>query len=308
MSHNEDSIRQYALTLGFDVCGFAVAEEVDDASHNRYVSWINGGMHSSMEYLDRYHDVRRDPRLLLDGAKTVIALAMNYYPPVLQDATAAQFAYYAYGQDYHDVVRNRLRQLAEFIKENYGGECRACVDTAPLRERYWAQRAGIGFIGRNNQLIIPNRGSYFFLAFLLTTVAFAPDEPCVEQCLNCGRCVKACPAKALNDDGTVDANRCISCLTIEHKGEFGDDVDLHGHLYGCDECQKCCPHNANATPHAIPEFMPNDFLLHATLDDILCLTPDTFREQFRHSAVRRAKLVGLLRNATHLKKKVDGAN
>lgn len=294
------SIRNHAASLGVSALGIAAAMPVERNAAECYKKWVGAGCHAGMEYLDRYHDVREDPRLLLEGAKSVIVCAFNYYPAVRRDKKLPEFAFYSYGADYHEVVRGRLGQLAAMIREEFGGETRVCVDTAPLRERYWAQRAGVGFIGRNNQLIIPGKGSYFFLGEILTTVEFIPDEPCRLSCGDCMACVKSCPGNAILPDGSVDARRCISYLTIEHKGEFDAPLNLGNHIYGCDECQLVCPHNRNAVPADIAEFQPSEAFMSLDREAIEGLTPEKFNSIFRHSAIKRAKLAGLLRNLRHL--------
>lgn len=298
----DDDIRSEAARLGAYRCGFARAQEIDGEADELYHRWIGHGNHGDMKYLDRYHEVRRDPRLLLDGAATVIVCAFNYFPPVEQPGHLPQIARYALGRDYHEVVRSRLEALASFIKQHYGGETRAVVDTAPIRERWWAVKAGIGFIGLNNQLIIPDAGSHFFLGEILWTGLAGPDSPCTLSCGNCGRCVKACPTHALDGKGGLDARRCLSYLTIEYRGDIPDDIDIGNHLYGCDECQKVCPHNKNATPTDIPDFSPTPELLSLDIEKISVMTQDTFSSIFRHSAVKRTKLAGLLRNAARLTK------
>ncbi len=262
-----------------------------------------------MDYMERYDDIRANPSLLLPEAKTVISLALNYYPKVLQPADAPQFSYYAYGEDYHDVARRRMKPLADFICKEYGGECRLCVDTAPLRERYWAQQAGIGFLGRNNQLILPGKGSYFFLCELLTTASIAPDTPCLLRCGNCHRCVDACPVGALPPDyGCLDARRCISCQTIESRLPLPPGIarKLDRRMYGCDACQQACPHNAHPIPTAIEEFAPSEEFLAISDESMTRLSIDDFRRLFRHSAVKRAKYEGLMRNFAALQNKITG--
>ena len=223
---------------------------------------------------------------------------MNYYPPRLQPADAPQFAYYAYGRDYHEVIKQRLRQLATAIEKIASCQTRCCVDSAPIRERYWAQQAGIGFIGLNNALILPERGSYYFLGIILTTLELEPDAPCTLSCGECRACIDACPSGALSGDGAVDARRCLSCLTIEHHGELPEWVSsvLGNRVFGCDECQKCCPHNRHAQPTAIAEFHPTDDFLSLTRDRIASMDQQEFSRLFSHSAVKRAKLAGLQRN------------
>ena len=293
------AIKKHALALGFDACGIARADAVEPDAASRYDRWIEQGKNGCMEWASRNCEVRNDPRRVLEGAQSVIVVALNYYPAVFQPAEAPQFAYYAYGQDYHNVLKRRLKQLAKFIGEN-AARCRTrcCVDTVPLRERYWAQKAGVGFIGRNNALIVPGRGSYFFLGILLTTVELQPDAPCTGTCGDCGACMAACPTGALCDDSTVDARRCLSCLTIEHRGELPAWVagKMGQRAYGCDECQRCCPHNRHAKPCAEPDLQPGEEFLALTAERILQMSDDDFRRIFGHSAVRRAGLEGLQRN------------
>lgn len=302
MKINKEIIRQCALDADFEVCGFATVHEINDEAKARYSDWIDKGKSESMPYMEKYADVRNNPALLLEGAKTIIAVALNYYPSTFQDREVPQFAYYAYGKDYHDVVRNRLRPVAQFLADNYNATSRICVDTAPLRERYWAQQAGIGFVGINNQLILPDKGSYFFLGFLITTIEIEPDEPCTLSCMNCRRCIAYCPTKAISDNGAVDARKCLSCLTIEYRGEeLPEGLYMGNRVYGCDTCQKCCPHNRNAQPTKIEEFMPSPEFLALDYDAIDNMTIEQYREIFRGSAVKRVKLPQLKRNLHYLK-------
>ncbi len=300
-------IKQVARELGFDACGIARANRVDDEAAGRYARWLDSGKNGCMAWAQNHQQVRENPELLLEGAKSVIVTAMNYYPQVFQPDDAPQFAYYAYGRDYHEVMKQRLWKLGEAIEQETGARSRACVDSAPLRERYWAQQAGVGFLGWNNQLIIPGKGSYYFLGVLLTTLGLEPDQPCLDHCLQCGACEKSCPSGALHCGETVDARRCLSCLTIEHKGDLPSWVSevIGNHVYGCDECQKCCPHNREAAGNTTAEFQPKPELLTLSLDDILSMTQEQFSSVFSHSAVKRAKLAGLQRNARliQLKKK-----
>ena len=300
LSPCSDTLREYCAELGISELGIAAVRPVESDAAAAYRGWIADGCNAGMDYLDRYHDVREDPALLLDGAKSLIVCAFNYYPAERRDASLPEFALYSYGRDYHEVARERLERLAATVRERFGGATRVCVDTAPLRERYWAREAGLGFIGRNNQLIIPGKGSCFFLGEILTTVEFAPDEPCRLSCGDCMACVHACPGGAIRNDGSVDARRCLSYLTIEHRGEFTGEVNLGNHIYGCDVCQSVCPHNRNAVPTTIPEFTPSDEFLKLDCESISRLTPEKFNSLFRHSAIKRAKLAGLLRNLRHL--------
>ena len=291
-------IKTQAQRLGFDACGFAVAQPVDAVAREQYRQWLAQGRQGCMAWAERYCDVRDNPQLLLDGARTVIMLAMNYYPGQMQPQQAPQFAYYAYGRDYHEVMRERMRELAQFIVAETGCDTRCCVDTAPLRERYWAQRAGLGFIGLNNQLILPGRGSYFCLGAVVTTLELPADEPCRLSCGECRACIAACPGHALGYDQPVDARRCLSCLTIEYRGElpqWARDV-MGNRVYGCEECQRCCPHNRHAQPTAIADFRPTEEFLSLTAADIRHMTSAQFKRMFGHSAVQRTRLQGLQRN------------
>ncbi|MCC8038118.1 MAG: tRNA epoxyqueuosine(34) reductase QueG [Bacteroidales bacterium] len=286
----KDDIRQVALALGASRVGFARAEALPQEEVESYRRWLAEGCHGTMEYLEKYDAIRSDPRQLLPGATTVISLAFNYYLP--PRVAAGSIAMYAQGMDYHWVVKERLQRLAEMIP----GESRVCVDTAPLRERWWAQRAGVGFIGRSGMLVVPGQGTHFFLGEILTTAEFPPDEPCRVTCGTCRRCVDACPAQAICGDGTIDARRCLSYLTIEHRGDFPPGTDLHGHLYGCDVCADCCPHNRGAVATTIPEFHPREALLAMTDDRWQRLTSGDWRRLTRGSAMSRLSLSGIRRN------------
>lgn len=295
-----ETIRHEALSIGFDACGFARAEPVEQWAVEQYDRWIELGKNDCMDYAARYRDVRNDPRLLLEGgnAATIISVALNYLPATRQPASAPQFALYAYGTDYHMVMKQRLSRLATFIEHATGCTSRPCTDTAPIRERYWAMRAGIGFVGRNNTLIIPGRGSFFFLGEMVTTLSLEPDAPCHMSCGDCMRCEQACPGGALHGGMALDARRCLSCQLIERRGELPSWVaDAVGNrVYGCDTCQLVCPHNRQASPTAIAEFAPSDTFLSINRETLTNLTPSQFRHIFGHSAVRRTRLEGLKRN------------
>lgn len=305
MSNIESLIKQRALELNLDACGIARVHAVSPAAAQRYRDWLNSGGNGCMDYAARYLDVRDNPQLLLEGARSIIIVAMNYYPTHFQPSSAPQFAYYAYGRDYHEVMRDRLQQLAAHLRELGGGETRCCVDTAPLRERYWAVEAGVGFVGRNNALIIPGKGSFFFLGAIITTLELIADEPCHLTCGDCGACEQACPGGALRDGKPVDASRCISCLTIEYRGELPEWTReaMGNRIYGCDECQRVCPHNRNAVPSAVTELQPSEEFLTLTADKILNMNQAEFSRLFSHSAVKRTKLAGLQRNMQHILKK-----
>ena len=275
--------------------GIAEAAPVDQGHVRAYTDFITSGRHATMSYLERYADLRSDPRTLLPGATSVISCAIPYYTPGAEPHL--RIARYARGADYHTIVRERLEQVAEYIRQHYGGDTRVCVDTAPIFERYWAVKAGVGFIGRNRQLIIPDAGSYFFLGEILTTAPLPASQPCEESCDNCGRCIRACPAGALAPDGTFDARRCLSYLTIEHRGELPADTDLHATFYGCDRCAEACPHNAVPPATSIVDFQPREAVMTLTAEDMATMDHTRYTAIFRGSAMKRAKLDGLKRNA-----------
>ena len=293
-------IKSQAASLGFDACGFAAAVPVDAEALARYDRWIEQGRNGCMQWAAGHRDLRSDPSLLLEGAQTVISLALNYYPAIFQPAGTLRVAYYAYGRDYHEVLREKLTALARCIEQLTGCATRPCVDSAPMRERYWAQQAGIGFIGRNNCLIIPGKGSFFFLGEIVTTAQLPPDEPCMLTCGDCGKCVEACPTGALNVVGAADCNRCLSCQLIENHAEslpqwMNSIVD--GRIVGCDECQLCCPHNAHVKPTSVVDFAPTDAVMTLTPDRVAHMTAGDFRRTFAHSAIMRLRHKTLRRNA-----------
>ncbi|MBR5684996.1 MAG: tRNA epoxyqueuosine(34) reductase QueG [Muribaculaceae bacterium] len=294
------SIKSQARSLGFDACGFAAAAPVDDEAVARYDRWIEQGQHGCMRWAEGHRDLRRDPAMLLEGAQTVISLALNYYPSRFQPYDALRVAYYAYGRDYHEVLREKLTELAHFIEQITHCATRPCVDSAPIRERYWAQRAGLGFIGRNDCLILPGKGSFFFLGEIVTTAQLPPDEPCTMTCGDCGKCIAACPTGALHDDGIVDASCCLSCLLIEnHDDELPAWVGevIGNRVVGCDSCQLSCPHNAHAVPTTVPDFEPTEAVMTLTRERIASMKPGDFKRTFAHSAISRLRYKTLQRNA-----------
>lgn len=296
------AIRQEALSLGFTACGFASAANVSEAVMQRWQEWITQGKHDSMSYMERYGSVRHDPQELLPEARSIIAVALNYYPRQKLPSSHPRFAYYAYGKDYHEVMREKLQRLVSYIQSIATCHCRICCDTAPLFERYWATQAGIGFVGRNSQLILPNRGSYFFLGEIVTTLHLPPSQPVAAQCGDCRRCIDACPVGAIADDGTIDARRCISCQTIENQNEIPPEIarKLGRRVYGCDTCQEVCPHNRCAKPTTIEEFLPSAEMQTLSYKKMRELTREEFSAIFRHSAIKRAKYEGLMRNLSYL--------
>lgn len=302
-----DDIIRMLTEAGASAAGIAAAGPVDTEAESLYRQWTADGRHAGMSYLEKYPDVRHDPRLLLEGAESIIVAAFNYFN---RDNGRLRWARYALGRDYHEEIRERLNAVATAITDTTGAQCRVTVDTAPLRERYWAVRAGVGFIGINNQLIVPGTGSWCALGEIITTLKLEPtappghSSPTETGCLGCMRCVRACPGKALDGKGGMDARRCMSYLTIEHRGDWDPHtartVHEAGRIYGCDVCQEVCPHNAAAHPTAIDGFIPRAGILELGADDIAHMDQATFSRIFSHSAIKRAKLAGLQRNARGL--------
>lgn len=292
-----DEIKQHALSLGFDACGICKAE--DSGEESGYMQWLSEGCHAGMGYLERNIDKRLDARLLVDGAKSIICVALNYYPHRKLPDNVPQFAYYAYGEDYHDVMRRKLKQLFDFITSRFPGvQGRSFSDSAPVLERFWAAKAGLGFIGKNTLLIIPGKGSYFFLGELIVDLELDYDKPINASCGNCRRCLDACPTKAFEKPHWLNAGKCISYQTIENKKEIDPAIVplLNNNVYGCDICQKVCPWNRFAKPHTTPEFFPSDAFLSLDLEKLEAMDEETYRQVFRKSAVKRAKFTGLKRN------------
>jgi len=291
-------IKAEALRLGFSACGIARAHFVGE-SKAHLEQWLAEGNQAGMSYMSNHLDKRCDPRLLVEGTKSIISVALNYSPSRKLRDDQLQFAYYAYGQDYHEVMKAKLTSLFNYINEQLHPVIgRVFCDTAPILDRYWAWQAGFGWIGKNTQLIIPHAGSYFFLGEILLDIDLEYDSPMKSRCGNCRRCLDACPTKALEKPFLLNANRCISYLTIENKGAIQAEYasKMSNHLYGCDDCQKCCPWNRFATSHLVPELQPSEAFLSMERTDWEDLTVEQYRTLFKGSAVKRAKYEGLMRN------------
>lgn len=292
---------------GVSAVGVASVRPVDEEAVAMYRRWTNGGRHAEMNYLEKHDDVRRHPGLLLEGAKTIVMAAFSFANPEgvrrMEETDTPRIAEYALGLDYHEVIRRRMIGAGEVLTAEYGGMVRVCVDTAPLRERYWAQQAGIGFIGVNNYLIIPGQGAHFCLGALLWTgePADGYDEACTSDCGRCGRCVAACPTGALQDDGSLDARKCLSYLTIESREPLPSGIAVGKRIFGCDTCRRVCPHEPVNPPQTdIVEMRALDEVLSLDRDAWENMTEQRFKEIFRHSAVRRAKLSKLKDTLSHI--------
>lgn len=297
-------IREEAHRLGFVFVGFARAERMDEEAI-RLEAWLQQGFHGQMGYMENYFEQRVDPRLLVAGARSVVSLVYNYYPEKKQvDPPAPQLAKYAYGEDYHFVLKSKLRALLEFIQTEIGEVNGRCfVDSAPILERDWARRAGTGWVGKNTLLIHPKAGSFFFLAELILDLELQYDGPLKDYCGTCTRCIDACPTDAIAPQGyLMDGSKCISYLTIELREALPESFrgKMANWMFGCDICQDVCPWNRFSQPHQEPAFEPQPDLLDMTKADWEDLTEEVFQKVFRRSAVKRAKYGGLKRNIEFL--------
>ncbi len=304
---SSDTIKAEAYDLGFFACGIAKAECVNDDYAAHFKRWLSLKGFADMDYMSRNTDKWLDPNLLMDGLKSIVCVALNYSPAQTLPKEELQFAAYSLGNDYHDIVKEKLNRLASKLKLTH---YRALCDTAPILERYWAMRAGLGWIGRNHQIIIPNAGSMFFLGELLIDEEVEYDEPMKSKCGNCCACIDACPTgvlgrkdgesedKTSENVGLFDSSRCLSYLTIENRKDIpeGFASKMGNTVYGCDRCQTACPWNRFATPTKEKSLQPKDELLQMTREKWQSLTVEDYRRLFKGSAVKRAKYDGLMRN------------
>ncbi len=304
MSTLTQQIQARAHRLGFELVGIIPAAQSETIA--RYQQWIENGYAGKMRYLERHLPLKTDVRQLLAEAKSVISLAMNYYTldppkPLAEDPARGQISRYAWGDDYHDIIRQRLSELVDFIKQTAETELqtRVCVDTAPIIEREYAQKAGIGWIGKNTNLIHWRSGSWYFLAEVLASIALEPETPPLRgSCGTCTRCIEACPTDAIVEPNLLDSRRCISYLTIELKERIPKAFrsKMGNLIYGCDICQEVCPWNSKAVPTDDPAFQPRDGNLTPTLLSLIGMTQQEFSQKFKGSPIKRAKRRGFLRN------------
>ncbi|MCF8340404.1 MAG: tRNA epoxyqueuosine(34) reductase QueG [Chitinophagaceae bacterium] len=293
-------IKALAKEEGFMYCGIAKALRLED-DERRLEEWLNKEMHGKMGYMENHFDLRVDPTKLVPGAKSVITFLMNYFPSEHQVSEAPRIARYAWGEDYHEVIRAKLKTILSKIEEKTGEiNGRGFVDSAPVLERAWALRSGLGWVGKNGNLITKSAGSYFFIATLITDLALDYDDPYVKDyCGSCNRCIEACPTDAILPNKVVDGSKCISYFTIELKdalipkemqGKFGD------WMFGCDVCQEVCPWNRFAIPHDEEKFKPIVEILEYSKKDWEALTEESFKKIFKHSPLKRSKFAGIQRN------------
>lgn len=298
-------IKETALRFGFDYCGVARAQMLDDDAR-RLENWLNQGKQGKMQYMENYFDLRVDPSKLVPGARSVITLLKNYYPGPVEKNNDVKIARYAWGKDYHEVIKADLKQMMQQMQENIGAfQGRGFVDSAPVLERTWAQKSGLGWIGKNGNLLNKESGSFFFIATLIVDLPLEYDDPFVKDfCGSCTRCIDACPTNAIEEGRVVNGSKCISYFTIELKDEIIPS-EMKGRfenwMFGCDICQEVCPWNRFSTPHNEPEFSPIPEILNFDSREWEALSEEAFRRLLKHSPLSRAKYKGIQRNLKFLK-------
>jgi epoxyqueuosine reductase len=299
-------IKSKALEAGFDSCGITPARFLEKDAP-RLEKWLKNGYHGDMTWMENHFDKRLDPSKLVLGAKSVVCLTFNYFPEedLFPDQNDVKIAKYAYGQDYHHVLKSKMKKLTQALEQEMGKfNYRYFVDSAPVLERSLAAQAGLGWIGKHSLLLSKKKGSFFFLAVLISDLEPAFDGPVTDHCGSCTACIDACPTEAIVEDKVVDSNKCISYLTIELKKEIPTSFknNMENWVFGCDICQDVCPWNRFSEPHKEPLFAPNQQLKAMKAEDWEELTQETFSQIFRKSAVKRTKHTGLKRNLEFVKK------
>ena len=307
ISYKTKLIKQKAFELGFSHVGISKSMFLEKEAKQLEV-WLSNNFHGKMHYMENYFDKRTDPGKLVDGAKSVISLLFNYHNPLKQqDEDAPKISQYAYGKDYHFVLKKKLLELQNFITTNFGEiNCRGFVDSAPVMDKVWAEKSGLGWIGKHSNLINKEKGSYFFIAELIVDLELSSDIPIKDYCGTCTKCIDACPTNAIVKPYVVDGSKCISYLTIELKDELLPkefEGKMDNWMFGCDICQEVCPWNRFSTPHNEPMFEPHPDLLKLTKNEWEDLTEDVFQNLFKKAAVKRTKYKGLKRNITFLTQK-----
>jgi epoxyqueuosine reductase len=293
-------INEQSRLLGFDACGFARAEALPETEHTHFLDWLKEGRHGEMNYLSRYLDIRMDPRLLVDGCRSIVVVALNYFSLLEQPPGSPKIARFAFGSDYHGLIRAKLKTLLTRIREQ-GIEVngRAFSDSAPIAERYWAWKAGLGWKGKNQQLLLPGKGSFFLLGELVLDLELEYGIPMESRCGTCTRCLESCPTQALHENH-LDASHCLSYLTIEKKEPFSvkesKTVGESTYVFGCDICQEACPWNRFASPNTTLELQPSKGFLALDENGFRQLTPATFKTIFSGTCLERIGLEGLLHN------------
>jgi len=297
-------IKAKALKLGLDLCGIVKAEYLEEEKE-KFLTWIDKDYHGEMGYMANNIEKRLDPRLLVENTKSIIVVGLNYFPKERQkDPEAPVIAKYAYGKDYHFVLKEKLNKLLEFINVEIGEVSgRAFVDSAPVLEHTWAKKAGLGWIGKNSLLINRKIGSFLFLGELFVDIDLEYENPVYQDfCGGCSKCIRSCPTGAITEPYVVNGSKCISYYTIELKGDIPEEANgkFQNRVFGCDICQDVCPWNRMAKPHQVTEFEPNSDLLSLSKDDWVNMNAHKFGEIFRNSAVKRTKFKGIKRNLDFL--------
>lgn len=296
-------IKAEAKRLGFLSCGISQANFLEEEAP-RLEKWLNKNMNGEMGYMENYFDKRLDPRLLVGDAKSVISVLLNYFPEEQQGADSYKLSKYAYGHDYHHVIKSKLKSLQQFITQEIGEvNGRAFVDSAPVLDKAWAAKSGLGWIGKHSNLLTRQQGSFYFIAELIVDLELEYDHPVTDHCGTCTACLDACPTQAIIEPYVVDGSKCISYLTIELKNEIPSEFQgkMDDWMFGCDVCQDVCPWNRFSKPHNEPLFNPHPELLSMTKKDWEEITEDVFKKVFQKSAVKRTKFSGLKRNIEFLK-------
>jgi epoxyqueuosine reductase len=298
-------VKETATLLGFDFCGIAKAQFLNEDAR-RLETWLNKGMHGSMQYMEKHFDLRTDPTKLVPGAKSVITLLINYFPEEKQDTDSPKVSKYAYGKDYHNIIREKLNHFFFLLKEKIGDiNGRGFVDSAPVLDRAWAQKSGLGWIGKNGNLINKQQGSFFFIASLITDLDLLADEEGIKDyCGTCTKCIDECPTEAILPNKIVDGSKCISYFTIELKDALIPDKmkgKFDNWLFGCDVCQDVCPWNRFSKPNTVEGFEPIHEILHYSTNDWEELTEEKFKIIFSKSPLKRSKFEGVKRNLKFLK-------
>lgn len=305
---NTSLLKNLATQYGFAYTGIAKAVPLDEDA-KRLESWLKAGMHGSMSYMENYFDLRIDPTKLVPGAKSVITFLKNYYPGQTAQ-NDLNISKYAWGKDYHTVIKEDLKSLITTLQEKIGQfNGRGFVDSAPVLERSWAQRSGLGWIGKNGNLINKNSGSFFFIATLISDLQLVYDDPVAKDyCGSCTKCIDACPTEAISPGKVVNGSKCISYFTIELKEEIIPDEmkgKFQNWMFGCDVCQDVCPWNRFSQPHTEPRFTPIPEILDFSTRDWEALSEEAFKKIFRHSPLRRSKYKGIQRNLSFIKSRTD---
>jgi len=301
---NTKLIKEKAKELGFFFCGISKADFLKEEAP-RLEKWLKDERNGKMDYMQNHFDMRLDPRLLVDNAKSVVSLLLNYYTDEKQEDTdAPKISQYAFGEDYHFVIKNKLKEFFSYIQDEIGEVGgRVFVDSAPVMDKAWAKKSGLGWVGKHSNLVNPKKGSFFFIAELILDLELTADGPMKDYCGSCTRCIDACPTDAIIEPYVVDGSKCISYLTIELKEQLIPTEfkgKLENWMFGCDICQDVCPWNRFSSPHKEPKFNPHDQLLKMSKADWEDISEEIFRELFKNSAVKRAKYTGLGRNIKFL--------